>query len=603
MFSVMNAALEQIERSYKGAHSRIVCPFCASTRRKENQKERTMTLNKGEAGIVYYCHHCEASGVVADKICSDRKTYHKSAVSYPLKNKEVVVDPVVTEEIPVRDLGEQELSYLESRGIPKDVAQDYGVFGSDKYFRKIGAKHVAVGFPYKNKGITYAAKYRSAGETKDFTCDGAPQTFFGIDKVPVGDDLIIVEGEFDVLAFASVGIRAVSVPNGAPMKVSDGAIDPEEDRKFRFLWAAKEHLEKAKRIIIANEADDSGNALAEEIARRVGKDKCWRISWPEGSKDANETLLNVGPGAIDFALQGAKAWPVSGLYDADHFLKQVQEIYEKGIGKGESTGYPSVDNLYTIAGGQVCVVTGVPSSGKSEFVDQIMVNLAQSRFWKFAICSFENEPRFHITKLISKRVRKPFFEGPTTRINHMEFNAAFDWVNDHFVFVHQDDGSLSSLDDILERLRIAVLRHGIRGAVIDPYNFIARPRDISETDWVSEMLTKIKTFVMAHGIHLWFVAHPTKLKRDEKTGDIPAPKGYEISGSAAWFAKADVGMTVHRHPDKTPTEVEIHIWKCRYSWLGTQGQTKLVYDRMSTTYGEAQAPRSGPVYSAFDTDF
>ena len=53
------------------------------------------------------------------------------------------------------------------------------------------------------------------------------------------------------------------------------------------------------------------------------------------------------------------------------------------------------------------------------------------------------------------------------------------------------------------------------------------------------MLTQLRIFAQSHGIHLWFVAHPTKMMRDSN-GKIPAPKGYDISGSAAWFAKADV---------------------------------------------------------------
>ena len=104
-----------------------------------------------------------------------------------------------------------------------------------------------------------------------------------------------------------------------------------------------------------------------------------------------------------------KPYPVSGLYDASHFYDQIDEIYEKGMGKGASTGYACVDELYSIVEGQLTVVTGHPSSGKSEFVDQLMVNLAEKVDWKFAVCSFENEPRIHIAKLISKYFRKPFF--------------------------------------------------------------------------------------------------------------------------------------------------------------------------------------------------
>ena len=57
--------------------------------------------------------------------------------------------------------------------------------------------------------------------------------------------------------------------------------------------------------------------------------------------------------------------------------------------RGESTGYDNVDELYTMVAGQLTVVTGHPSSGKSEFIDQIMVNMAQEKDWKFAICSLK----------------------------------------------------------------------------------------------------------------------------------------------------------------------------------------------------------------------
>ena len=151
--------------------------------------------------------------------------------------------------------------------------------------------------------------------------------------------------------------------------------------------------------------------MGEEIARRIGKDKCWIVEWPDGCKDANDVLVKKGKKEVDRVIYKSRPYPVAGLYDAKHFYEQVDEIYEKGMGRGESTGYPNVDELYTIVEGQLTVVTGHPSSGKSEFIDQIMVNLAEERGWKFAVCSFENEPRLHIAKLISKHFRKPFFDG------------------------------------------------------------------------------------------------------------------------------------------------------------------------------------------------
>ena len=87
------------------------------------------------------------------------------------------------------------------------------------------------------------------------------------------------------------------------------------------------------------------------------------------------------------------------MYGASEYLDAVKDIYQNGHGRGASTGFGTIDDLFTIAEGQLSVVTGMPSSGKSEFIDQIMINLAQRESWKFAVCSFENPPHMHIAKL------------------------------------------------------------------------------------------------------------------------------------------------------------------------------------------------------------
>jgi len=48
-------------------------------------------------------------------------------------------------------------------------------------------------------------------------------------------------------------------------------------------------------------------------------------------------------------------------------------------------------------------------------------------------------------------------------------------------------------------------RYGIRGLVIDPYNELdhQRPTSMSETEYVSQMLTKIKRFAQHHDVHVW----------------------------------------------------------------------------------------------------
>jgi twinkle protein len=226
------------------------------------------------------------------------------------------------------------------------------------------------------------------------------------------------------------------------------------------------------------------------------------------------------------------------------------------------------------------VVTGVPNAGKSEFIDQLMVNLAERAGWSFSLCSFENPPHIHIHKLVAKRLRLNTWKK---KVDEKDFNEAKWWVQQHFSFLYDSDGNLSSLDSIIDRLRVAVMRYGIRGVVIDPYNYIQRPRDSTETDWISDMLTKIKTFAMAHGVHVWFCAHPTKMQPVDG-GKIAIPTGYNISGSAHFFNKADCGLTVHR--EEGNELVQIKVWKMRFAWQGKLGKVSLLYDRDTTTYSD-----------------
>ena len=224
-------------------------------------------------------------------------------------------------------------------------------------------------------------------------------------------------------------------------------------------------------------------------------------------------------------------------------------------------------------------MTGYPSSGKSNFVDQLMVNLAKTSDWKFAICSFENQPEIHISRLMEIYMKKRFFDGKE-RMTEEEKNTAFKWVNEHFLFIDTNGEEPSTLESILERTKVAVKRMGIRGLVIDPYNYIDMSRDTTETEAISNMLSKVQRFIKANDLHCWFVAHPSKINRSGV--EQPRPDGMSISGSMAWWAKTDCGLTIHRKEGY----VEVAVWKCRYRWVGTQGETTLLYSKVSGTYEE-----------------
>jgi twinkle protein len=247
----------------------------------------------------------------------------------------------------------------------------------------------------------------------------------------------------------------------------------------------------------------------------------------------------------------------------------------------------------TIRAGELSVVTGVPNSGKSEFIDQLAVNLAHRYGWRFAMCSFENPPAEHIAKLSEKHLGLPFWDGPRQRMSELQLRQATEWLADHFHLIRFDDEA-PTIDAILEKARAAVMRHGIRGLVIDPYNEIEhhRPATVTETEYVSQLLGKVKRFAVSHEVHVWFVAHPAKMHREGHS--LPAPTLYDISGSANWANKADLGVVVHRDPIKDATRTDVYLRKVRFKSVGKIGATSLQYDRATGRYAELSSSYDPP---------
>lgn len=533
---------------------RIKCPACGDTRKKKNQKTMGVTIN-GE-GTLYNCFHCGISG--------------------KLKPERVYIKPVPVS-VPKPVHNQYLYDFLEKRGITKEVAKQYRVVGGNKFYNGSGDLP-SIGFVYgPDPKEPSAIKWR-ATEKKCFTQEGAAQSFYGLEQLPDElETLIIVEGELDVLAMATAGIPAISCPNGAPMKVSRYEKDPSEDLKYHYIWSAKDLIEKTPKIVLAVDHDEPGEALSEELSRRIGRAKCWQFEWPEGCKDANDVLLKMGAKTLADLVENAVPVPLTGVYSASDYGDSVHTLYKQGHGQGVSTGWPTIDEIFTVAPGQLSVVTGLPGGGKSEFVDALMINLARNEGWTFAVASFENPVPTHIAKLSEKLTGKPFFSGPTERMTEEELSESEKFINDHFVFLDQKDGSPIGIDNLIEHTRQAVLRLGCRGLVIDPFNYIEQKASDKEHQSISSMLTRITSFAKAYDIHVWFVAHPAKMYPDPN-GKTPPPKGMSISGSAAWFAKCDLGITVHRSGNYGDHQPEIHCWKSRFKWVGRIGMVKLDYD-------------------------
>ena len=276
------------------------------------------------------------------------------------------------------------------------------------------------------------------------------------------------------------------------------------------------------------------------------------------------------------------------IINANGLKTAVVELYDKGMPSGTKAGWKSLDGIYSVSEGQWTLVTGYPGHGKSEWVDALMVNLFRQG-WKFVIWSAENLPQqLHVAKLIEKIMGKPFAAGPTERVSKDELEVALDIVSRNFLFIKPSEEGGLSIDLILNACMEAIsgsTHDGPWGLVIDPYNELDhhRPSGLSETEYISKSLSKIRAWAREWRVHVFVVAHPAKQLRD-KDGKLPRPTPSDVAGSHHWWAKADNAITVWRDTSIETQEVEVMVQKIRFKHIGKPGVATLRYDRITGRY-------------------
>lgn len=543
------------------------CPKCSASRQK---KPNTPCLQANVTTGLWHCHHCGWGGSLAN---GEERTSTPAKIEY--------YRPPPT--LPVGEISNGAVTFFKSRGISEATLHRAKVCTGRAWIPQFEDYATAIFFPYFDKGSLRNIKYRA--QPKHFCMvAGAELVPYGLDDIRDADTVIWVEGEIDKLSLDEAGyLNSLSVPNGAPPANSKSY-----SSKLDFLTPYEE-LFSTKRHYLAVDNDEPGKKLEDELSRRLGRENCWLVSWPEGCKDANDVLKKLGKTGIVDAINAAVPYPIEGILTIHDAFNQIITLYRDGLPRGKPTGWENVDQLYTVRGGELCIVTGMPGSGKSEWIDALMVNLAETYGWRFGVFSPENSPvSRHVAKLVEKQAGLPFGRGKHDRINPEGLSRTLAWLNNQFFFIEQHDDGLT-VDAVLTRCGALVKRYGINGLVIDPWNEIdhTRPANLTETEYISQSLTKFRRFARRHGVHLWLVAHPTKLKKDEK-GKYPAPTPYDINGSAHWRNKADDCITVHRDPMNQNGEVEIHIGKIRFKEVGRVGVTTLHYDKITGRYSTPQ---------------
>ncbi|MYL84985.1 toprim domain-containing protein [Desulfovibrio aerotolerans] len=362
------------------------CPQCSPSRKKSTAPCLSVNVEKG----TWNCWHCGWTGGL--------KTVAEKAEVRPKKTVKPAWDHSRL------GLPQKVLEYFQGRGISPEALAANQVGYGPAWMPGPNAEVTCIQFPYVKAGVVVNVKYRDGNKNFRQAKD-AEKVLFRFDSIEkrAGADraLIITEGEMDALSLVTLGYQAVtSVPDGAP---SPGTKNYE--KKFSFLESAEALLAKYGRVILAVDNDAPGQTLERELARRIGVEKCWRVTYPEGCKDINEVLVKHGPEAARLVIEETRPMPIAGLYTTSDIKGDVELLYAEGFRRGLSTGWQAVDEHYTVRTGEMTIITGIPGSGKSNWLDALAVNLFKLHGWSFCFCSPENWPvQRHAASVVEKIV-------------------------------------------------------------------------------------------------------------------------------------------------------------------------------------------------------
>lgn len=563
---LMNLGIRLRRRS---GQEKTTCPQCSESRR--NKKDPCLSVNITEG--TYCCHNCDWKGNVKEFVKIQKRDYKKP-------------EPGMFKHV---QLSEKIENWFKGRGISKETLQKFMVHGREEWMPQAQKNESCIVFPYFRNGEIVNAKFRDGRKNFKMVKD-AELVFFGMQTLEGRHCALICEGEADALSFYEAGFgrdyeqtpdadgevvehelgrwAILSVPNGASK--AGGALE--------YLENCAEDLQRIDEFIIAVDNDEAGAGLKDALVRRLGVEKCRILTYPVGEvvqekdgrkravKDANEVLQFYGAERLVECVLKSQFIPVSGIYFVEDLFQSMLANFRKGIQLAPTTRFGEMDEYFRWKKGDINLWTGYANMGKSFFVLQLMLTKSLYDGWKWAVFSPENYPAndFYddlVEMLVGKWLDK---------MSEKEYTDACNFINEHIYYLYPEDDH--TLENIHEKFRYLILKKGVDGVLVDPFNQLDKNQKSYERDdqYLSRVLKDIKRFALLNAVSYNIIAHPNKPNYKEDRS-LPPADMYDLNGGSMWGNKSDQIISYHRpnfHTDKNDPIVEIYMQKIKRKRTG-----------------------------------
>jgi twinkle protein len=466
-----------------GLNAVMNCPFCGDSEEKfainiESGAFKCLHENKcGRTGSFY-----QFQTDLGDKPERETRYYDRARKRPDYKKPEVKAHKVTS------DIGK----FFENRKISQETM---------KFFRIGKDENGNMLFPYFKNGEVVNVKHRSL-DKKFFSEKNAEPVLFNRDNIK-SDELIITEGEIDAMTFHEYGYEAVSVPSG----VND----------LRWIENEWEWLEKYSVIYLCLDMDTAGEKAVDEIVKRLGRWRCYRVALPE--KDINDCLMKGRDWEqIAGCIAEAKSYDLEEITRPNFFADAIKEI-ERNPEKlhGIKTGIPKLDEM--LKGwreGEVTVWTGYSGAGKTTLLNCVALNIIEKAMQAVCVCSLEMPMARLLRWLMKQKV------GPLTE---EKIDEIADELESYLFLVNQNN--IITDKKLFEIFEFTAKKYGVKYYIVDSLMKIDLGSDgYDELRYQKRFMNNMTEFARKYSAHVHLVAHPRKGSADESI-----PGKMDISGT------------------------------------------------------------------------
>lgn len=487
-----------------------VCPFCSKAKWKFYIRTQR---------VIYRCWTCNESGNLykLKRELGDLQQLVSAASAGGVNTRKGKAIPAEHIERWHKKLmaDEAALAYCTKRGLMAETLRHFKV----GLQLKRGVKWLAI--PHINEGVCHNIKFRSLppAEKTFRRVKGSTSVLFNADCLADHQSIVLVEGELDAMSYWQAGVKnVVGLTGGADT----------------FLPEWYDMLADRDEVTLVLDADAVGQDGARSIARRLGFDKCSNVLLP--LKDANDVLVNLGPQELKRTLDEAEQFEVHGITRLSDVLLQCTTKVEVGD-EGLHTPWFDVNRVIGKQGwqpGDLVVLSAKVKVGKTTWALQVLKYLAEQGHPALMYC-LEMRPQRLVQKVVASQRKKSVDDLQTIDYQLSRFYLR----HLPLYFVEPEWGGGLKVEEVMEKIREAVKRYGIKILVFDHLHFLCRSLQFL-TNEVGNVCRMFKLVAEELEVVVILVAQPKKIQGSRII------KYDDIKDSSAIPADADQIVLLHR---------------------------------------------------------